>query len=211
MPLPSPFAASWLPSIKRNPPGSFAVAGRCAADRSPWHRQGRPGRRREGVSSTALTSPTGRKLATNFNRLGAVAIDLARRLRLYCLFWGWGPPMRAFGIVALAFVLPLTGCQTDMVEGQWFPSPFVQSKEQLAAKKAEWAAKDDETCRGYGAKPGSDIYIQCRMNRQQSRDTAENAPVAAPVIVNNVSTPPPSYPTLQPIINSGPRCTSRGC
>jgi hypothetical protein len=115
--------------------------------------------------------------------------------------------MRPFGLLTLVIALPLAGCQTD----ELFPNQFAPSKEMRAAKKAELAAKDDETCRSYGAKPGSDIYMQCRMTQEQSRDAAENAPVAAPVIVNNVSTPSPSYPTLQPIINPGPRCASRGC
>ncbi len=107
--------------------------------------------------------------------------------------------MYAVRLLCLFLALPLIGC-------------LGQSEAEIAAKKAELAAKDDETCRSYSAKPGTDIYVQCRMSQQQSRDAAENAP--GPVVVNNninTSPQPPLYPTLQPIINPGPRCTSRGC
>ena len=43
------------------------------------------------------------------------------------------------------------------------------SKEQLAAK-------DDVICRGYGAQPGSDVYVQCRVSQDQRRDAVRNAP-----------------------------------
>jgi hypothetical protein len=36
--------------------------------------------------------------------------------------------------------------------------------------KAEVEAKDDATCRGYGAKPGEPVYIQCRVAQDQRRD-----------------------------------------
>jgi hypothetical protein len=83
-------------------------------------------------------------------------------------------------ILAIVLALPLAGCLGPM------------SAEQIAAKKAEWATKDDETCRSYGAKPGTDIYIQCRMTQQQSRDAADNAAAAAPVVVNNSTAVPAS-------------------
>src|ERR1017187_10016247 len=103
-----------------------------------------------------------------------------------------GISMRVFGALALVLILPSAGCQTDdLPPGQWFPSPFAPSKEKLAAIKAEWAIKDDETCRSYGAKPGTDIYIQCRMTQQQSRDVADNAAAAAAgaVVINNTGVP----------------------
>lgn len=31
------------------------------------------------------------------------------------------------------------------------------------------AARDDATCQGYGAKPGSDVYIACRMKQDEIR------------------------------------------
>jgi hypothetical protein len=85
------------------------------------------------------------------------------------------------------------------------------SEEEKAAKKAELAAKDDAICRSYGAKPGSDIYVQCRMAQQKGRDDAGNAAAGSPtVVVNNNPASAPSYPTLQPIVPAN-RCTSRGC
>lgn len=118
--------------------------------------------------------------------------------------------MRVAGIFMLALVLPLAGCQTDLQEGQLFPSPWVPTKTELAAKKAQLAAKDDETCRGYGAKPGTEIYIQCRMQREQTRDAGDNAIVAAaagaPVINNPV--PASDAPALRNIIPPPTRCQS---
>jgi hypothetical protein len=84
-------------------------------------------------------------------------------------------------ILAFVLALPLAGCLGAM------------SEEQIAAKKAELAAKDDETCKSYGARPGTDIYIQCRMAQVQRRDAADNAAAAAPVIVNNNTSVPASY------------------
>jgi hypothetical protein len=124
---------------------------------------------------------------------GVVAIDFARWLRLNPLVGG----LTMLIFLAFVLALPLAGCLTP--------------QERMAEVKARNDVMDDQTCQSYGAKPGTDIYIQCRMNRQQNRDAADNAAVSSPVIVNNVSTPSPSYPTLQPIINPGPRCTSRGC
>ena len=37
-------------------------------------------------------------------------------------------------------------------------------------RKAKWAAEDDSTCQSYGAKPGTDAYVQCRMVQQARRD-----------------------------------------
>jgi hypothetical protein len=101
-------------------------------------------------------------------------------------------------VLALVLAIPLAGCMTD--------------QERMARNDTV----DDQTCRGYGAKPGSDVYVQCRVAQTQQRGAADNAAAIAaaasgPVTVNNVSSSPPSYPTLQPIINPGPRCTSRGC
>lgn len=96
------------------------------------------------------------------------------------------PTVRLLALLLLA--APLVGCQTN--------------QERMAEFKARNDALDDQTCRGYGAKPGTDIYIQCRMQRQQSRDAADNAAMISqpqPVIVNNTTTSAPSTPMLQPI------------
>jgi hypothetical protein len=108
--------------------------------------------------------------------------------------------MHVVRLLCLVLALPLAGC-------------LGMSEAETAAKKAELAAKDDEICRSYGAKPGSDVYVQCRVAQTQRRDAADNAAASAPVIVNNVNTTPqpPLYPTIQPMTMPGPRCTARGC
>lgn len=99
---------------------------------------------------------------------------------------GMGDEMRAFRLPWLVLAIPLASC-------------LGMSEAQIAAKKAELAAKDDEVCKSYGAKPGTDIYVQCRIAQQKARDDADNAIVSAPVVVNNTTTSSPSPPTLQPI------------
>jgi hypothetical protein len=68
---------------------------------------------------------------------------------------------------------------------------------------------DEAACRSYGAKPGTDIYIQCRMQRQQSRDAAEAARQAA--LMAEPSYPPPNYDApIRPMPSIAPqrRCQS---
>lgn len=43
--------------------------------------------------------------------------------------------------------------------------------------KEEISAKDDAICRGYGTKPGEQLYIQCRMTQDQRRDGVRNSPI----------------------------------
>ena len=104
--------------------------------------------------------------------------------------------MRTVRLLALLLLAePLVGCQTN--------------QERMAEFKVRNEALDDQTCRGYGAKPGTDIYIQCRMQRQQSRDAADNAAgaaVAAPVIVNPV--PASDAPAIRPMVIPQTRCQS---
>jgi hypothetical protein len=72
--------------------------------------------------------------------------------------------MCILGIVGLC--VALGGC---------FETPFLgPSKDELTARQQAVAAKDDEVCRGYGAKPGTDIYVQCRMAQAQHRDAGDN-------------------------------------
>jgi hypothetical protein len=40
---------------------------------------------------------------------------------------------------------------------------------------ARHAAQDDATCQGYGAKPGSDLYVQCRMSADNNRSARMSA------------------------------------
>ena len=41
------------------------------------------------------------------------------------------------------------------------------------------AARDDATCQSYGATPGSNAYVQCRMITAQNRDENHRARLAA--------------------------------
>jgi hypothetical protein len=41
---------------------------------------------------------------------------------------------------------------------------------EIFASKQELDAKDDAICRGYGATPGSPVYIQCRVSQDTRRD-----------------------------------------
>jgi hypothetical protein len=110
--------------------------------------------------------------------------------------------------LCLLLAVPLMGCLTDGLPG----GPPTQA--QLEARRAELAVKDDEICKSYGARPGTDIYIQCRMQQVQQRDATDNAAMIAaaastPVVINN-TVRPPSYPIIQNTLPPGPRCTSRG-
>jgi hypothetical protein len=74
---------------------------------------------------------------------------------------------------------------------------------------AERAAKDDQKCLSYGARPGSDAYVTCRAQLDSARTTARaidgSAPAPAPVQIYG------DTPKLQNTLPPGPRCTSRGC
>ena len=61
---------------------------------------------------------------------------------------------RYFAILTLS--LPLCACQTP----------------------EEIAAADDARCRNYGAKPGSDAYISCRVSQQKIRSDEDIAMAA---------------------------------
>jgi hypothetical protein len=39
-----------------------------------------------------------------------------------------------------------------------------------AAEQTAIDQSDDNTCRGYGAQPGSDTYVACRMNLANNRE-----------------------------------------
>ena len=42
-----------------------------------------------------------------------------------------------------------------------------QSLKNLSAARAEKTATDDAICQSYGAKPGSDAYVSCRIQRDK--------------------------------------------
>ncbi|PJG56618.1 hypothetical protein CVM73_03450 [Bradyrhizobium forestalis] len=94
-------------------------------------------------------------------------------------------------VVILALGLSLGGCLTG---------------EQLIAERN---AKDDQKCQGYGARPGTDAYVNCRAQLDSARTTAraiDNAtPAQTTVVVRS-----PDVPTPMPSTVPGQRCTSRG-
>lgn len=70
--------------------------------------------------------------------------------------------MRVVAILALNLSLvSLGGCITD----EW---------------AAERNAKDDQKCQSYGARPGSDAYVNCRAQLDSARTTARAIDGAAP-------------------------------
>lgn len=94
-------------------------------------------------------------------------------------------------LVILAFSLSLSGCLTS---------------EQLVAERN---AKDDQKCQSYGARPGTDAYVNCRAQLDSARTTATAINSANPaqtnVVVQSSDLPTPMPPTVP-----GQRCTSRG-
>lgn len=68
------------------------------------------------------------------------------------------------GLMTLALILAvgatLGGCKTD---------------QQIAAD----AASDDASCRSYGAEPGTPIYVQCRLQKDQLREQEKADRIAA--------------------------------
>jgi hypothetical protein len=66
--------------------------------------------------------------------------------------------MKKLMICLLGLPLALSGCATP---------------EELAAQRARIAAVDDSECRSYGAEPGTPVYVQCRMLKDQQRAQAE--------------------------------------
>ena len=90
--------------------------------------------------------------------------------------------MRAVRLLCLVLLaLALVGC-------------LGMSRAEIAAKKAELAAKDDEVYRGYGARPGTDVYIKCRMAQQKARDDAAamSQPARIPTATDNKRDRPPN-------------------
>ena len=120
-------------------------------------------------------------------------VDLSRSLRLDKT--GWEDSMRRLLVLALA--LCLCGCMTK--------------EERLAAQNA----KDDQKCLGFGARPGTDAYVNCRAQLDSARTTAgamEDAAIATrQAAASNAPLTKSDAPPLQPMSIPGPRCTSRGC
>jgi hypothetical protein len=91
--------------------------------------------------------------------------------------------------------------------GGCFESPgFPTLPNLLGPSKEVLAARDDEVCRGYGAKPGTDVYVQCRMAQVQHRDAADSG--GDVTVVNNSTAGAP--PTLHNMLPPTVRCQTAG-
>lgn len=101
--------------------------------------------------------------------------------------------MRTLRLAVLLIALPSAGCFETTSRPPGLGEAFM-SKEQLATK-------DDAICQGYGAKPGSDVYVQCRATQDQRRDAVRNSP-DAPI------NPAPVAAGAQPLPNTLPRTTT---
>lgn len=97
--------------------------------------------------------------------------------------------------MVLAVALALSGCATEPERIELTPDQQAQQRRiyfaeqaKVEAQQAKVAAEqkalqqaalrqlevnDDSWCRSYGAIPGSGIYVQCRMNRQNQRNQEE--------------------------------------
>ncbi len=92
--------------------------------------------------------------------------------------------MRTLVILLVAFAL--TGCLS-------LPKP---------PSPQEIAARDDATCQSYGAKPGTDMYVSCRMQLAQERQRERAAIIGAIAqrpLIPQVAMPTPI--TTQPQTN----------
>lgn len=68
------------------------------------------------------------------------------------------------GIALLSLIL-VAGCTPGMGE-------------VLMSKDAR-NTKDDQACQGYGAKPGTDLYISCRMKQDEIRANVQASRMAS--------------------------------
>lgn len=119
--------------------------------------------------------------------------------------------MRALKLPVLALVLALAGCLTNEpspeVKETWARTPGLGEENMTKEQKV---AKDDGICRGYGAKPGTPAYIQCRATQDQRRDAVllsdDGAP--APVANNTIPVPRSDAPVLRNNFPQQTRCQS---
>lgn len=76
-------------------------------------------------------------------------------------------------IAACALALTLAACASEQ-----------ERQAQAQAQAAAIEANDDAKCQSYGAAPGSQAYIQCRMNLDNQR--AQMRQMIAGALVNNM-------------------------
>jgi hypothetical protein len=87
--------------------------------------------------------------------------------------------MKTILVACLALLcLPLAGCLT------------AQERQQ------QMTAQDDQKCRSFGATPGSDIYVKCRMNLNDNREANQRA--AMDDLANSIHQQPYIVPPMAP-------------
>jgi hypothetical protein len=79
---------------------------------------------------------------------------------------------------AIAAAIAVAGCAEYEAHRQ---------QEQIGQAQAQ-AANDDAQCRSYGVEPGSQMYVQCRMNLDNQRAQLRNA-VAAQIVGGMIAPP----------------------
>lgn len=72
-------------------------------------------------------------------------------------------------LLALPLLAALSACNAATTPGR---GELFMSRQQVESK-------DDAICRSYGAQPGTDTYIQCRMNTDTRREARRNALIMA--------------------------------
>jgi hypothetical protein len=81
-------------------------------------------------------------------------------------------------LLLLIVCAALAGCQSDSRLSQDYAKGcgvVTSLAGQCAGRLAQREAADDAKCQGYGAKPGTDAYVQCRIGLDQIRATNEAA------------------------------------
>jgi hypothetical protein len=68
-------------------------------------------------------------------------------------------------LIVIGAAMLLAGCNSASRPGRG----------ELLMSDTEVTAKDDAICRGYGAQPGTPVYIQCRTSQDQRRDAERQA------------------------------------
>ncbi|MCK1733923.1 hypothetical protein IVA79_08130 [Bradyrhizobium sp. 138] len=79
--------------------------------------------------------------------------------------------------------------------------------EYQAQQAAEIASGDDAQCNSYGAKPGSDAYIQCRVSLDNHRQANRRAALGAYLEMQRQNNAQPT-PVYQMPTNRQTNCTS---
>lgn len=84
-------------------------------------------------------------------------------------------------IICAPLCVALVGCQSDGTLSQHLAKGcgIIESTAGCATRVARREAADDAKCQGYGAQPGTDVYVQCRIGLDQIRATTEAAQNAA--------------------------------